>query len=86
MPSMPPAGQGGPQAITLVVTMSIKPEYVEEFLALARGFADNVYANEPGVLTYVLTKHPSLPHTYVWVERYSDAAALQQHLRDQLHG
>ncbi len=79
MSSTPPAGQGGPEAITLVVTMSIKPEFEDEFLAMARGFADLVYANEPGVLLYVLTKHPTEEHTYVWVERYRDEATLKQH-------
>jgi quinol monooxygenase YgiN len=79
MASQPPAGQGGSGAITLVVTQAIKPEMEEAFLNTARAFADLVYANEPGVLLYVLTKHPTLPHTYVWVERYADETALLHH-------
>jgi quinol monooxygenase YgiN len=79
MPSTPPAGQGGPEAITLVVTMSIKPEFEDDFLEMAAGFADLVYANEPGTLFYVLTRHPSREHTYVWVERYRDEEAMKLH-------
>ena len=80
MPSPPLAGQGGSEAITLIVTMSIKPEFEDEFLDMARAFADKVYANEPGTLLYVLTKHPTQEHTYVWVERYRHEAALTQHV------
>ena len=46
---------------------------------MARAFADLVYANEPGTLLYVLTKHPTREHTYVWVERYRDAVAAERH-------
>jgi quinol monooxygenase YgiN len=59
--------------------MSIKPEFEAAFLDTARDFADKVYANEPGVLLYVLTKHPTREHTYVWVERYRDEEALKAH-------
>ena len=79
MATQPPIGQGGPEAITLVVTQVIKPAKEEAFLETARAFADLVYANEPGVLLYVLTKHPTQPHTYVWVERYANEAVAAQH-------
>ena len=46
---------------------------------MARAFADLVYANEPGTLLYVLTKHPTREHTYVWVERYRNAVAAERH-------
>lgn len=65
--------------VTLVVTMSFKPEHENDFLALAREFAATVHSSEPDTLLYTLHKHPSEPHTYVWVERYRDAAALQTH-------
>jgi quinol monooxygenase YgiN len=79
MPSATPPGQDGPEAITLVVTMSIKPDFEDDFLEMARASADKVYANEPGVLLYVLTKHPTQEHTYVWVERFRDEEVLKQH-------
>jgi quinol monooxygenase YgiN len=50
-----------------------------EFLETAAAFAEWVYANEPGTLLYVLTKHPSRDLTYVWVERYRDEAAMTAH-------
>ena len=59
--------------------MSIKPEFEEEFLAMSRAFTEQVYASEPGALLYVLTKHPTREHTYVWVERYRDAVAAERH-------
>jgi quinol monooxygenase YgiN len=74
-----PAGQGGSEAVTLVVTMEIKPEFEAAFLEEAAQFAEKVYANEPGTLLYVLTKHPTREHTYVWVERYRDNAAGEAH-------
>ena len=31
-----------------------------------------VRTNELNTLLYVLTRHPTEPHTFVWVERYRD--------------
>jgi quinol monooxygenase YgiN len=76
MPSTP-GGDG--EAITLVVTMPVKAEREAEFLDLCARFAEWVHANEPETLLYVLTKHPSREHTYVWVERYRDEAAMTAH-------
>jgi quinol monooxygenase YgiN len=73
------AGHGGTDTITLVVTMAIKPEFEQDFLAVARAFARRVHAEEPGTLLYVLTKHPERDHTYVWVERYRDEVAFKTH-------
>jgi quinol monooxygenase YgiN len=70
---------GSPEALTLIVTMVIKPEREAEFLATARDFVEWVHANEPGTLLYVLTKHAAQDHTYVWVERYKDHAAADVH-------
>jgi quinol monooxygenase YgiN len=65
--------------ITLIVTMSIKPDREAEFLATAGEFVDWVQANEPDTLLYVLTRHPSREHTYVWVERYRNESAIEAH-------
>jgi quinol monooxygenase YgiN len=59
--------------------MTFKPEHEQEFLALAAEVVRKVYATQPGVLTYVLTKHPTEPHTYMWIERYVDNAAMDAH-------
>ena len=82
-PPPPPAAAAKPHGdaatISLIVQMTIKPEHEQEFLAVCQEFADRVHAEEPGVLLYALTKHPTEPHTYVWLERYKDAATLEAH-------
>ena len=70
---------GDSDVVTQVVTMAVKPEYEQEFLDLASHTVNEVHANEPGTLLYVLTKHPTEPHTYVWVERYRNQEALKAH-------
>jgi quinol monooxygenase YgiN len=75
----PRDARGSALAITKVVTLTVSPEHESKLDDLARRLVDHVYANEPGTLLYVVTKHPSRPHTYVWVERYRDEAALQTH-------
>lgn len=77
--SQPTSRHGDASVVSLVVTMTLKPEREAEFLAAAREIAAKVHAGEPGVLLYALTRHPTEPHTYVWVERYADAAALDSH-------
>jgi quinol monooxygenase YgiN len=71
--------QGNASVVSLVVTMTFKPEHEQDFLAVARNAIKSVREQEPGNLLYVLTKHPTEPHTYVWIERYADGTALEQH-------
>ncbi|GAA1578804.1 antibiotic biosynthesis monooxygenase [Kribbella sancticallisti] len=73
------SANGSSDAITLVGTMTIKPEHEQAFVEFAAATAQTVHANEPGTILYVLHKHPTEPHTYVWVERYRDAEALKAH-------
>ena len=47
-------------------------------IASATDVIDKVRANED-TLTYILTKHASEPHTYVWIERFRDEDALAVH-------
>jgi quinol monooxygenase YgiN len=70
---------GDSDVVTLLVTMAVKPAHEQEFLDFVAYFAKKVHANEPGTLLYVLTKHPTEPHTYLWVERYRDQEALKAH-------
>ncbi len=65
--------------ITLVGTMTIKPEHEEEFLAYATSTVETVLQKEPGTILYTLHSHPTTAHAYVWVERYRDANALEAH-------
>jgi quinol monooxygenase YgiN len=70
---------GTSDAITLIGTMSVKAEHEQEFLDFATNTARTVHEKEPGTILYVLHKHPTEPYTYVWVERYRDAEALEIH-------
>lgn len=70
---------GNPSFITLVVKMPVKPEKEQEFLDAMKVFIPKVLATEEGTELYALTKHETQPHTYVWIERYRDAAALDDH-------
>lgn len=82
---------GGVDSITLVVTNVVKPEHDQEFRQGAEEVAKQVRENESGTLLYALTRLPSqslagvdvgdvFGHTYVWVERFRDEAALKVHM------
>lgn len=70
---------GDTSFITLVVKMPVKPEKEQEFLEAMKAFIPKVQASEEGTELYALTKHATEPHTYVWIERYRDVAALDDH-------
>jgi quinol monooxygenase YgiN len=66
--------------ITLMGTITIKPEHDEEFVALATATAEMVRRHEPDTILYLTYQHPTEAHTYAFVERYRDAAAWTAHL------
>ena len=88
-PTPPPApapdpdlrGFGDTKTINQTVTMYFKPEHEAEFLALAAKVVREVYATQPGVLVYVLTKLPNEPHAYMWIERYLNEEAMNKHAK-----
>lgn len=80
MTNTPKTAHGNSEVVTLIVEMTVKPEYEQEFLDYVASFVEKVHANEPGTLLYVLTSHPTEPHTYLWVERYRNQEALQAHM------
>jgi quinol monooxygenase YgiN len=71
--------RGRTDAITKIVTVTVAPEHEAELVAYAEQLVARVHANEPATLLYVVTKHPDRPHTYVWIERYENEAALKAH-------
>jgi quinol monooxygenase YgiN len=79
VPAMDRHALGDAKTITLVVTMPIKPKYEQTFLAKATEFMSLVRENEPGTLLYSVSKHPTGPYTFVWVERYRDEASVDAH-------
>jgi len=79
VPAMDRHALGDAKTLTLVISMPIKPKYEETFLAKATEFMSLVRDNEPGTILYSVSKHPTQAHTFVWVERYRDAAAADAH-------
>lgn len=71
------AQHGYEGVVSLVVTMTVKPESEQEFLEVCRAFAAYVHTHYAGVLLYTLNKDPKLEHTYVWIERYVDEEAIR---------
>lgn len=70
---------GDADVVALVVTMAITAERDDEFLELAAQTIKQVHENEPGTMLYAMHRHPTEPHTYVWLERYRDEAAFAAH-------
>jgi len=68
---------GNEGVVSLVVTMTVKPESEQEFLEICRAYAAFVHTHHAGALLYTLNKDPKLDHTYVWIERYVDEEAIR---------
>jgi quinol monooxygenase YgiN len=65
--------------VSLIVTMTVKPEQEAAFLAMAGEMIAWVRANEEGTVLYTLNRNTDAEHTFTWVERYRDEAAFQSH-------
>ena len=61
-----------------IATIKAKAGSEAEFEAVAQELAKAVNANEPGCLQYVLCKGEE-PSTFVFVESYKDAEAVEAH-------
>ena len=61
-----------------IATIKVKPGMEKEFEAVAKELVAKVNANEPGCKLYAL-HHGEAPHTYVFMERYVDQAAVEAH-------
>jgi quinol monooxygenase YgiN len=62
----------------VVATIKVKPGMEKEFEAVAKELVAKVNANEPGCKLYALHVGEA-PHTYVFMERYVDQAAVEAH-------
>jgi quinol monooxygenase YgiN len=76
---VPDNAHEGSGVITLMGTITIKPEHDEEFVALATATADMVRRYEPDTLLYLSYRYPTQAHTYAFVERYRHADAWATH-------
>ncbi|PWR25319.1 antibiotic biosynthesis monooxygenase [Zavarzinia aquatilis] len=63
----------------LIATMRIQDGKTAEFERVFLDLAAKVRANEPGNLTYQLTRSRAEPNTYKVLEIYSDEAAFKAH-------
>ncbi len=64
--------------IGVVATIKVKDGQGDEFVKVASELVKQVNANEKGCLLYKLYKSEE-PNTYVFLERYADAAAFEAH-------
>ena len=64
--------------IGVVATIKVKPGMEKEFEAVAKELVAKVNANEPGCKLYAL-HHGEAAQTYVFMERYTDQAAVDAH-------
>ena len=62
----------------VVATLKVKPGMEAEFEKVAKELVAKVNANEKGCKLYALHKAET-PGTYVFMERYTDQAAVEAH-------
>ena len=65
--------------IGVVATLIVAPGKNADFEAVFAALAAQVKANEPGCLSYALTKSRTDPQTYKVLELYADQDALTHH-------
>jgi quinol monooxygenase YgiN len=76
---MPDETSGGSGVITFMGTTTIKPEHDEAYVTLTIETAELIRLHEPDTLLHLVHRHPTEPHTYVFVERYRNADAVKAH-------
>ena len=65
--------------IFLVVRAKIKPEHVTEFSDFMKMHVAACKKREPGLLQFDIAEVEGSPHTFVFLEKYADEAALAEH-------
>src|SRR5579871_4794573 len=70
--------QGRKRMIGVVATIKVKDGQGDEFVKVASELVQKVNANEKGCLLYALYKSDE-PNTCVFLERYKDQAAVEEH-------
>lgn len=63
----------------LLVTIRVRPEAVEEFRAAVLAAAAAAEREEPGCLRFDVAQDEADPATFVLLEVYAEAAALEHH-------
>jgi quinol monooxygenase YgiN len=64
---------------SLIATLKVKEEKVDEAVKFFQELQTDVKANEPGTLEYVFHQKDGEPTTFVVYEKYADADAIKTH-------
>lgn len=65
--------------ISLLVTLEIAPDRVDEFLAYIKEEAADARAKEPGCRRFEISRSVDRPNVFTLTEGYDDLAALEAH-------
>jgi quinol monooxygenase YgiN len=77
--SVPDDRPEGSEILMFTGTTTIKPEHEEAYVAVTKATAEMIRRHEPDTLLHLSYRHPTEPHTYVFVERYRNADAVRAH-------
>ena len=66
----------------LLASLRVKPDWVEEYLELAKNTDAAIKESEPGMLLHTFDADPSDPCAFTWTEVYQNDAALLVHLNN----
>lgn len=64
---------------SVVATLEVKEDKVEEAKAFLKQLAADTFAKEPGTLQYTVHQRKDRPTTFVFFEKYESDEALAQH-------
>jgi quinol monooxygenase YgiN len=63
----------------VIAELEVKPDRLGAFVALARSFAAECLAREPGCRQFQVVRLETTPHHVLFFEAYDDAAAFDAH-------
>jgi len=72
--------------IAIVATARIKDGMQEQFEKLAKQLSEAVQEHEPDCQLYLLTRSKTDANRYIFLERYTDEAALKHHTKQPYMG
>ncbi len=64
---------------SIVATINVKPDKVEEAKAFFKKLVAGIQENEPGTLSYIPHQSKDEPTKFIFYEKYADGAALAAH-------
>lgn len=67
------------RACIVIAEFDVKTESYADFVALARGFAAECLAHEPGCRQFDVVQLETTPHAVLFYEAYDDASAFEAH-------